>query len=239
MNANEAATDAMREMLYELLRRTRPRIIVAVLNSGEKRKLDTGGGRQVRYAQLARQVVSWAADIDRLDLCNAAGELIESWHPRGQPVEDDEEPAALERIPVGGSAQEIATFALLVGERMVAAVQKAVDHREDRRRLEQKDLLEGFTRLAAGMGARLEYVEKQQTQSFKLVREALVMEGQAREQALDAIRLANEKGDPNDPDAMAGEFFRKVMERQLGGGAPAAQQQQHASSKGPKDHDEN
>lgn len=237
MTADEAALDAMREHLYELLRRARPRVLLCVMQSGEKRKIDTGGGRQVRYAQIARQVVVMAPELDRLDLCNAKGELIESWHPRGQPVEDEDEPAALPEIPVAGDAQAIVAFALATAERMLAAVQKATDHATDRARLGQKDLIEGFAKLAGAMGDRLSYIERQQTQSFKLVRDSLVLEGQARQQALDALRLAEDKNDPNDPDAIMGDFVRQVMGRQLGPGQPGAAETAPKRT-GRRDHDE-
>lgn len=247
---DEAAIDAMREHLYELLRRVKPRVLVAVMVSGEKRKLDTGGGRQVRYSQLARQIVTWAADIDRIELANVKGEVIEVWHPRGQPVEDDDaeqQAAALAGVPLpssahGWTAEQIAQFAVSVGNMMVMSLQKAVDHAVDRHRLGQKDLIDGFAKLAGGLGDRLAYVEKQQTSSFKMVREALVLEGQAREQALDALRLAREQGDPNDPDAMMAQFARTAFERQFGlppgssSGAPASSPAN--SKRAPKDHDE-
>lgn len=242
-----AADDALREQLTDTMRRVRPRIVFVCTVDGDKRKMDTGGGKSVRYSQLARVIVAMGPTVERVELCNPKGELIEQWHPRGQLIEDEpadvagaalEVPAGLAQLPAELVGQ-VLNLCLAFSANQARDTQRAVDHAVDRHSLGQKQLLAGFIDQQKGTNEQLAYLQRQQTQTLKLVQQALHMQADARGVALDAQRLASGE-DPNSPDAVFSDFARTLLGRQLGPGAAAdaaAPQSRPMTTK--KDSDEN
>lgn len=230
MSDEAAVQDVLREQLTDLLRRVRPRIVFVVA-AGEKRKMDTGGGKGVRYSQLARVIIALPG-LERVELCGPKGDLIEQWHPAGQIVEDEAElepqpqveiPAGLANLPAA-LVGEVLNVCMNFAQQQVLNVQRAVDHAMDRRQREQKDLISGFVELVKGSNQRLDVLERQQTNAYRLIQKGLEMQSEARVVAAQAAAaLENPDGiDPNSPDGMAVKFINTALERALPAGAPGA-----------------
>jgi hypothetical protein len=167
--------------------------------------------------------------LERVDLCNVKGELIESWHPKGAIVEDEPEEAAPSITIPSGLGQlpaelvgQVLQLVLAFNNQASLHQQRAVDHNQAQGAAQQKTLLAGFVELHKVTTERLAYIERQQTQTFKLVQRSLEIQSDARSNALDAMRLAQgEQTDPNSPDAMAADFARRWLDRQMGPGGAA------------------
>lgn len=224
MTDEATLADVLREQLCDAMRRARPRQVFIVAN-GEKRKMDTGGGKGVRYSQLARVIIA-IPGLERVELCGPKGDLLEQWHPAGQVIEDEPEtdspppqlviPPGLANLPAA-LVGEVLNLCINFAQQQALNIQRAVDHAMDRRASEQKQLIVGFVDLVKGSNQRLDVLERQQTNAYRLIQKGLEMQSEARVVAADAARaLENPDAiDPNSPDGMALGFVKTAMERAL------------------------
>lgn len=247
----DAAAEALREQLTDLLRKVKPRVIYCHVD-GERRKIDTGGGRSVRYANLARVILSYGAQLERVDLCNGRGDTLEAWHPRGAVVEDEpaDDPAAPAfTLPPGIAALpaelvgEVLKLCLSFGAQLVGQVQRAVDHAVDRQTANNRALQGTLVEVLKAQTSRAENAQREgdrrAERAMRREERAAQLAAEAREVALDAKRLAEEGDDPNSPDAIAADFARRFIDKQLGPGNGAAQSSSSQPMTSKKDRDEN
>lgn len=247
----DAVGEALREQLTDLLRRTRPRVIFCYI-AGDKRKMDTGGGRGVRYSQLARVIVAMGPTLERVDLCNAKGELIESWHPRGAIVEDEQDdpatpaielPAGLATLPAEVVGQ-VLTLCLSFNNQAVAALQRMNDHTMDRFTASQRVLVGSLVDILKHERQRADAAERDaerdRQRTHRERERALLSQLESREVALDAKRIAEEgEPDPNSPDGMMTAYLRTLVDRHLAPPGAAGAQSPGRTYTTQKDVDEN
>jgi hypothetical protein len=187
--------------LMDTLRRVRPARLVVVSKDGDKREVACATGRAARHAQSARAVLGLGVDIERVDLCDAKGAVLGSWRPEAP---EGPETTSLE------TDRQSDPIELRLAMLVTAAVQKAVDHREDRARLAQKDLLDGFVQLTRGLLEQNATYRREQSATLQLAYEAVKMRASA-----EVVAQLPADGQ-SETDGMVMELLKQAM----GGAAP-------------------
>ena len=167
------------EQLADLLRRTRPVQVVAVMLDGTERKLASPQGRGARWTILAKLVATFAEDIDRVELRDKGGAVLGTWTPMRHEAEPETAMPALvdERLTFAVSTQKL--------------IQTAVDHAVDRHTKAMGPLIDGLVQLVRAQDQRLATLERGYITSMRFAHQQFMGRLQA-----EADASASEADDP-------------------------------------------
>lgn len=179
MSEESKVTSEELEQLADLLRRTRPVQVVAIMLDGSERKVAAPQGRGARWMILAKLVASFVDDIERVELRDKSGAVLGTWTPMRHEAEPDSAlpPLVDERLQFA-----VATMKM---------VQTAVDHAVDRHTKAMGPLIDGLVQLVRAQDARLVHLERGYTSAMKLAGQQFMGRLQAEQDA-----AAQEGDDP-------------------------------------------
>jgi hypothetical protein len=161
--------------LSETFRKHKPAKLRAVNRDGEAREVACTQGRAARWVQVARTVLAWAADLERVELCDRSGALLQTWRPRAATEAEGDEDLELAGEPELERAPPELRLALSVQ----ALVQRATDHAVDRHLRGMRDVVEGLLSIIKIQDQRNAQLERQTSSTLKLAYEATRMHAQA------------------------------------------------------------
>lgn len=159
------------EQLADLLRRTRPVQVVAVMLDGSERKLAAPQGRGARWMVLAKLVASFVDDIERVELRDKGGAVLGTWTPMRTEAEPEQAlpPLVDERLSFAVQTQKL--------------IQTAVDHAVDRHTKAMGPLIEGLVQLVRAQDQRLATLERGYIQSMRFAHQQFMGRLQAEADA--------------------------------------------------------
>lgn len=200
--------------LTQALRRCKPARVRVYAHDTEgqatPREVSCTTGRAARHTTIARTVLSLGVDIERVELCDAKGAIIDTWRPSTLRDQDD-----------GDDGAQLAPAALpehiVLAQVITRAIQTGIDHGVDRHTRAMKDVLDGFKTIVQTQAARNEQLERMASNTLKLLQQAV------------RIQAENDAAQPVDdgPPAWVAQLVQGFTGGQLPQGAPSGKNGAH------------
>jgi hypothetical protein len=166
------------ESLSDALRRWKPaKLRCFAHDDSTAREVSCAQGRQSRHTLVARTALGLGIDLERIELCDPKGAILDTWRPSTLRDGDDGEPRT--RAEVAAITDERLALALEVQSAVTRAIQTATDHAMDRHTKALAPVLDGFQGIVKTLMARNEQLERQTQSSIKLAYDAVKMLGRA------------------------------------------------------------